>query len=242
MRLETLFGATHKDRIRLALNMPTNEVIESNFCDRTGHYCQIDKVQLPWSPIVQSKLIRRCKRLNSFIVQALHINCGCFVVYKFLNSPHVTMINRILSKDGRQLLTYTLSLKEITNEFPYLEKVFFDVHNVERFQASKMLMASLTSRITRNRIRLTRLIQKPQLYLQPLVGGIVVVDGGSNNNNNDLVLSIPFDISKFVLGEKIGKCLHESIDVIRSSDRSHDEGESFYNVCRLCYKTLNKLT
>lgn len=240
MRLETLFGITHDDRIRSALSLTTNEVIESSFCDKTEHYCQIDKSQLPWSLIVQPKLILRSKRINSFIREKLHINCGCFIIYKFLNSQHKTMINRRLDKGKRKLLTYTLNLKEITNEFPFLEKLFFEVQNVDRFKASKMLVASLSARRTTNnngkRIRFTRLMQTPRLYLNPLIGGKVVKTGGVQ-----LVLSLPLDISKFVMREKIGRCLHTSVSMVSSNDRSHDEGESFYTVCNLCYKTINKL-
>lgn len=245
MRLETFFGITHEDRIRSALSMKTNEIIESSFCDKTDHYCQFDKHQFPWSQIVHPKFMKRCKRLNSFIKEKLHINCSCFVIYKFLNFPRVTKINRKLGdKEKHQVLTYTLSLKDITNEFPLLEKLFIDVQNTDRFMASQMLAASLLARtgtIGNRQVRSTRLITKPKLYLRPLIGGVVVGDKGGVEDGSSLVLSLPLDISKFVLRENVVQCLHTSIGVVRCHNRSHDEGETFYNVCNLCYKTIKKL-
>lgn len=249
MRLERLFGITHEDRIRLALTLENNEVIESSFCDQQqpAHYCQIDKEQLPWTVIAQAKYLVCCKNLNKFIMQRLHINCGCFVVYKFLNTTHLKMVNRIMDPKRRKLLQFSLSLKEIINEFPKLERYFVDSQNVERFRASQTLVASLASRkrtsatnngIGKKKIKISRVPHSgsgPQLYFNPLLGGEV-------RPNDELYLSMPLDITKFVLNEQIGRCAHGKREVVRLNNRSHDEGESLYEICNYCNKTLNKLS
>lgn len=269
MRLESLFGATHENRIHYALKnlLDNNDVIESSFCVQSEHYCQINRTQLPWSPIDRPKLVSLCKRLNCFIKEKLNINCGCFVIYKFFNSPHISLMNRVLK--NRKINTYSLSLKQVMNEFPQLERMFVNVQNGDRFRASQMLVASFALRnsssttttiptitddgtdamttTANKRRKIARLVCEPQLYIRPIIGGIVRKLSPKNHHHHWLELSLPIDISKFVFQDKIGHCSHDDDDdddkviTVRSSDRSHDEGESFYKVCKQCKKTIVKL-